>query len=170
MNAKLTGSKEERKDMARQPEILYINAYVSGSTAFQMEAAPVRKKKRVKLPKMHQEKKRAIPVDPVAIGGIVVAVVMLVLLLVGFVRLQNARAEVIALENYVSALENKNQQLQNTYSSGYDLEEIERIALAMGLVPSSQVPQISLEIEIPHETPAPTAWESFCAFLTGLFA
>ena len=155
--------------MARQPEIQYINAYVSGTMAYQLEE-PVRKKKRVYLPKMRKEKKTVIAIDPVAIGGIVVAVAMLVLLLVGFVRLQDARAEVLALENYVIALEQKNEELQDTYAAGYDLAEIEKIALAMGLVPSSQVEHLTIEVMIPQEATEPTAWESFYAFLTGLFA
>ena len=155
--------------MARQPEIRYINAYVSGSNAYQMES-PARKKKQVKLPKMHRQKKTVIALDPVAIGGIVVASVMLVLMLVGFVRLQDARVEVQQLQNYVSSLQQENTTLQDTYASGYDLNEIEQIALAMGMVPSSEVSQISVSVTVPHAVPQPTAWESFCAFLTGLFA
>lgn len=156
--------------MARQPEIQYINAYVSGSMAYQMEVQPVRKKKKARLPKARREKKFVVALDPVAICGIAVAAVMLVLLVVGFVRLQSAREDVYALQSYVNTLEQQNQQLQNTYASGYDLEEIEKIAFAMGMVPSSQVPHISVEIMVPQEVPEPTAWESFCAFLTGLFA
>ena len=154
--------------MARQPEIKYINAYVSGTMAYQLEA-PVRKKQ-VKLPKMRRQKKTVIALDPVAIGGIVVAAAMLVLLLVGFVRLQDARTEVLQLQNYVSSLQQENATLQDTYASGYDLNEIEKIALAMGLVPSSEVTQISVTVTVPHTEPEPTAWESFYAFLTGLFA
>lgn len=155
--------------MARQPEIKYINAYVSGTMAYQLET-PVRKKKQVKLPQMRRQKKTVIVVDPVAVGGIVVAVAMLVLLLAGFVRLQDAREEVQQLQTYVSSLQQENAALQDTYSSGYDLEEIEKIALAMGMVPSSQVHQISVSVTVPQAEPEPTAWESFCAFLTGLFA
>lgn len=155
--------------MARQPEIRYINAYVSGTMAYQMEA-PERKKKQVKLPKMRRKKKTVIALDPVAIGGIVVAAAMLVLLLVGFVRLQDAREEVAQLQNYVSSLQQENATLQDTYASGYDLNEIEKIALAMGMVPSSEVTQISVSVTVPHVEPEPTAWESFYAFLTGLFA
>ncbi len=155
--------------MAKQPEIRYINAYVSGSAAYQLDE-PVRKKKQVKLPKMRREKKAVIALDPVAVCGIAAAAVMLVLLLVGFVRLQNARAEVASLENYVSILEQENARLSDTYKAGYDLEEIEKIALAMGLVPSSQVTHISVPVTIPYEAPEPTVWETICAFLTGLFA
>ena len=155
--------------MANKPEIRYINAYVSGSVAYQIEE-PVRKKKRVRLPKPRQAKKSVIAVDPVAVGSIMVAALLMVLLVVGFVRLQNARTEALALENYVSSLQQENQQLKDTYAAGYDLEEIEKIALAMGMVPASEVQQISLSVTVPEKTPEPTAWESFCAFLTGLFA
>ena len=156
--------------MAYQPEIRYINAYVSGTMAYQVESAPVRKKKRVKLPQMRQVKKTVISVDPVAICGIFAAAVLMVLLLVGFAKLQDAKAETVAMKQYVTALEQKNLQLQDAYDSGYDLEEIKNIALAMGMVPSTQVPQISVEITVPQQVVEPTAWESFCAFLTGLFA
>ena len=78
--------------MAKPHEIQYINAYVSGNIAYQMDVQPARKK-RVRLPKPKAKKQMVLHVDPVAVGGILVAAVMLVLLVVGFVRLQDARAE-----------------------------------------------------------------------------
>lgn len=154
--------------MDNRQEIRYINAYVSGNIAYQLESQP--KRRRVTLPKQRREKKMVVRVDPVAIGGIAIAMVLLVLLSVGFVRLQTAQAEAKALENYVVSLQEKNDRLYAEYSAGYDLEEIEKIALAMGMVPSSQVPHISMEVTIPQQQAEPTAWENFCAFLTGLFA
>ena len=154
--------------MARQPEIKYINAYVSGSMAYQLDIPE--RKKQVKLPKMRRQKKMVVALDPVAVGGIVVAVAMLVLLLVGVTRLQDARTEVVQLQNYVSYLQQENAELQDIYASGYDLEEIEKIALAMGMVPSSEVKHISVAVTVPYEESQPTAWESFYTFLTGLFA
>jgi cell division protein FtsL len=156
--------------MARQPEVQYINAYVSGSIAYQLNTMPARKKKKVTLPKPRREKKTVVRLDPVAICGIAMAAVLLVLLVVGFARLQDARAEAAALESYVSDLREENKQLQDTYSAGYDLEEIEKIAQAMGMVPQSQIPQVEIEVNVPQQESQPTAWESFCAFLTGLFA
>jgi len=156
--------------MARQPEVKYINAYVSGSMAYQLNTAPARKKKRVTLPKPRREKKVVVRLDPVAICGIAMAAVLLVLLVVGFTRLQDARAEAAALESYVSDLWEENKQLQDTYSSGYDLDEIEKVAQAMGMVPQSQIPQVEIEVNVPQQESQPTAWESFFAFLTGLFA
>ena len=154
--------------MDNRHEIRYINAYVSGNIAYQLE--PQHKRKRVNLPKQRKEKKMVVRVDPVAVGGIAIALVLLVLLGVGFVRLQTAQAETKALEAYVSTLQEKNDRLYAEYSAGYDLAEIKEIALAMGLVPSSQVPHISVNVTVPQQQAEPTAWENFCAFLTGLFA
>lgn len=157
--------------MERQPQIQYINAYVSGNIAYQMETMP--KRRQVSLPKQkkHTRKRIVLRIDPVAMGGIAIAMVLLVLLSVGFVRLQTARAEAAALESYVLSLQEKNDRLYAQYSAGYDLEEIEKIALAMGMVPSSQVSHISVGVSVPQQQEAePTAWENFCAFLTGLFA
>ena len=156
--------------MARQPEIQYINAAVCGSCAYQLDFRPLRKKKKAQLPKMKREKKKVIAIDPVALMSIGVACVLFVLMVAGFCRLQDARAETAALSNYVSTLQEQNAQLRDTYEAGYDLEEIEKIALAMGKVPASQVPQISIQVEVPEEVEEPTAWENFYAFLTGLFA
>ena len=155
--------------MARQPEIRYINTAVCGSCAYQLEDKP-RRKSQVRLPKAKRQQKKVVAVDPVAWVSIAVACVLFVLLVVGFVRLQDARAETVALSNYVSTLQEQNSTLRDTYEAGYDLEEIEKIALAMGKVPAAQVSQISVQVQIPVEPDAPTAWESFCAFLTGLFA
>lgn len=155
--------------MARQPDIQYINAYVSGNIAYQMDVQPARKK-RVRLPKPKAKKQMVLHVDPVAVGGILVAAVMLVLLVVGFVRLQDARAEAVVLESYVQDLQAENQQLAQSYKEGYDLEEIRQIALAMGMIPASEAQTITIPVSVPQAIPEPTAWENFCAFLTGLFA
>ena len=66
--------------MARYPDVQYINAYVSGSMAFQY--APVTKKK-VTLPKQKKKNKIVIPVDPAALVGIVLAFVCMIMLVFG---------------------------------------------------------------------------------------
>ena len=156
--------------MARQPEIQYINAYVAGSAAYKIENAPVRKRKKVQLPKQMRAKKTIVAFEPIAVSGILVASLLLVLMVVGIFQLNGIHQEQIALEKYVSNLQKENDVLSERYAAGYDLEEIERIALAMGMVPSSQVPHINLDVVVPEVVAEPTAWESFCMFLTGLFA
>lgn len=154
--------------MVRQPEIRYINAPVCGSAALQIATSPARKK--VRLPKQHRAKKTVIAIDPLAVVSICVSAVLLVLLVVGFVRLQDARTEAATLFSYAETLQQENEQLKDTYTSGYDLEEIERIALAMGKVPASQVTTIAVSVQMPEVPQEPTAWETLCTFLTGLFA
>lgn len=158
--------------MTRQPQIMYINSYVSGSVAYKMDTAPVRKKKKVVSSRSRRMKRKVIAIDPVAIGGIVVSLALLVLMIVGFSKVQNARNEINVLEHYLASLQTQNVQLRDEYQAGYDLEEIERIALAMGMVPAQQVQQIPVSVVEPEQvqTQQMSVWDSFFAFLTGLFA
>lgn len=155
--------------MANQTDVRYINAYVSGSMAYMTQPKPVRKKVAV-MPKFRIQKELVIAIDPVAIFGIVVAVAMAIVLLVGFMTLNQANEEARVMEAYVNSLQEQNAQLQDTYDNGYDLEQVRQIALAMGMVSVEDVPHISIEVNVPQEEVKPTAWENFCTFLTGLFA
>ena len=155
--------------MARQNEIRYVNTYMAGSAAYQLE--PVKPhKKAVHLPKAPKQKKVLVYVDPMTILGFAVALVMIVSMVVGVTQLKASRAEEAALAAYVSRLEQENETLAETYRQGYDLEEIRRYAEAMGLVPVSQVERIRIRVQEPEAPAEPTAWEDFCTFLAGLFA
>ena len=155
--------------MARQNEIRYVNTYMAGSAAYQLE--PVKhNKKAVRLPKAPKQKKVLVYVDPMTILGFAVALVMIVSMAVGVGQLKASRAEEAALLGYVSSLEQENEKLAETYRQGYDLDEIRRYADAMGLVPVSQVERIRIPVQEPEAPVEPTAWETFCAFLVGLFA
>ena len=155
--------------MARQPEVRYINAYVSGTAAYQPEKKP-QKKQTVRLPKAKKPQKLLVHVDLAAVGGIVVAAVLAVMLLVGLVQFNNARKEAQMLSEYVVSLNAENKQLRSTYESGYDLEEIRAIAMTMGMVPAEEVPHLQMSVVIPQAEQTPTAWESFWTFMVGLFA
>ncbi len=155
--------------MAMQPEVRYINAYVSGTAACQPEKKP-QKKQSVRLPKARKQQKLVIPVDLVAVGGILAAVVLSIALLVGLTQMHQAQQEARALKDYAISLQEENQQLQDTYTSGYNLEEIRDIALKMGMVPVEDVPHMQIQLTAPQQVQQPTAWESFWAFMVGLFA
>ena len=155
--------------MASQTEVRYINAYVSGSAAYMTQPNTVRKKPAV-MPRLRAKKELVIAVDPVAVFGIVVAVAMVIMLLTGFMTLNQVNEEARLMEEYVTTLQEQNVQLQDTYDSGYDLDPIHQIALAMGMVSVDQVPHVQMEVTIPQEEKEPSAWENFCTFLTGLFA
>ena len=159
--------------MARQWDIQYINAYVSGTTAYQVQPVVPKKKKPVHLPKPRKEKRIPIAVDPVAIMSIAVALVLAVALLVSFVELGVTIQKNQQMEAYLQQLQEDNQRLQEQYEAGYDLDYIRETALAMGLVPMEQVQHIQMAADSDNIVDVEiqmSVWEAFCAFVTGLFA
>lgn len=154
--------------MARQPDVQYIRFYTDGSAA--RKVAPVAPLKTMKLPKIRRHKKITLHIDPIAIGGIVMAAVMLILMLVGMAQLTNAKNELHTMQNYVQTLQQDNISLEATYEQGYDLAAVEQTALALGLVPKEEVRHVTIHVPQPEVEEEPGAWEQFYTFLTGLFA
>ena len=155
--------------MARYPDVQYVRFYTDGSAA--RKIAPVVPLQTIKLPKVKKQKKIVVHVDPVAIAGILMAVVMFVLMIVGIAQLRSAQAELTTMQGYVRQLRQENAQLEEAFSQGYDIEDVERTALALGLVPSEQVRHIKIKTPVTEEAEVePGPWEQFYIFLTGLFA
>ncbi len=154
--------------MARQLDVQYIRFYTDGSAA--RKVAPVAPLKTIKLPKTKKHKKITLHIDPIAIGGIVMAAVMLILMLVGVAQLTNTRQELVSMQSYVQTLQEEKISLEATYEQGYDLEAVEQTALALGLVPKEEVKHVSIRVPQPKIEEEPGAWEQFYTFLTGLFA
>ncbi len=155
--------------MARKTEILYINYYMSGSEAYQVESKPIIKNTGVKLPKQRKPKKIIVPVDPMSVLGILVAGVMFVLMIAGAVRLGNVQNQTQRMSEYVQTLRQENVQLRQTYEEGFDLEEIRQLALAKGMVPAEQAQQVQITLQLPQEEQPISPWENFLTFITGLF-
>lgn len=153
--------------MARKTEIQYIRLYTDGSAARKLE--PVTPWKTARLPKVNRQKRITLRIDPVATVGIVVAVVMLILMAVGVGQLRAAQQQATVMEQYVDTLRNNNQVLQDTYDA-IDLEEIEHMALALGMVPEDQVRHVTMKVPAAQTVEEPGAWESVWTFLAGLFA
>jgi hypothetical protein len=157
--------------VANKPEVRYINHYISGTAAPKLVPQPVRQKKpRLPKPKAQENRELLLQVDPVAIVGILVAAVMLVLMVVGVSRLYDQRAQVNISAGYLEQLQAENAQLKDTYAAGYDLEEIERLALALGMVPKDTLVQEQIQVSFPRPVEEPTRWENFWSFVKGLFA
>ena len=155
--------------MARQPEVRYINHYVSGSLAYEPERKP-RRRSKVQLPKVKRQKKLMIPFDPMAVCGIAVAAVLMLTMLSGLIRWSQARSESVLLKEYVTQLQEENTKLQHTYKSGFDPEEIREIALNMGMIPVEQAQHIQMQVAIPQVVEEPTGWAAVWAFILGMFA
>lgn len=128
--------------MARQPDVRYIQFYTDGSAARKLEPEVLRSP--AKHPRPVRRKQVALYVDPLAIAGIVVAVVMAVLMLAGVLNLRAAQQEATVMETYVEKLQEENRQLQKEFESGYDLEEVAWIAQALGLVPQEDVKHMQI--------------------------
>ena len=157
--------------MIQKPEIQYIGQfYVYGSEARQLEHKKQQRKPKTKLPLARVRKVEKISVDPVALGGIVVAVVLLVAMAVGALQLRSDWIEYNQMSSYVSQLKQENAQLTRSYRAGYDLEEVRTRAAALGLVSESEAQTMIIAVTVPTAQPEPTFWEEVTGFLKGLFA
>ena len=156
--------------MAQRVDVQYIHFYTQGSAAKQV--LPAQKQQTSTLPKMQKKKVRRVYVDPVAVLGAGVAVCMLVAMVVGVVRLQNAQKKTVQLTSYVEQLEMKNAALQAQYDEECDLEAVKETALALGMIPAEQATRTAIQVEIPaDEESAPmSVWQRIGTFLTGPFA
>ena len=155
--------------MARYPEIQYIRFQTDGNAARKVEvAAPI---KTLRLPRAKaQLKPKVLRIDPLALTAILMVIVMASLMFVGVAQLNAAQQQTIAMQTHVKALESKNETLRSNFEKDCDLDEIERTAMALGMVPAEQVTHIS--VRVPQQTipQQPGAWERITMFLTGLFA
>ena len=153
--------------MARRKEMRYIQYYTGTAAPKLIPQQP--QKKKSSLPKERKQKSYTIPVDPLALGGIVVSAVMLVLMVVGFVQLRAARQELTQMTSYVNTLQAENVRLEDTYHEGYDLEMVESAALGLGMIPVEEAEHITISVDMPVERDV-TLWERISSFLVGLFA
>lgn len=152
--------------MAHRPDVRYIQ-YNAGSAAPKLQPLP--KRREAPLPKKRPRVSYTILVDPLALTGIVLAVVMLVLMLVGWSHLSAARQELAQTRQQVEQLRQQTAAAEAEYRQKVDLELVEAAALGMGMVPMEQVQHIQVAIA-PYAEPEPTAWEKITAFLVSFFA
>ncbi len=155
--------------MARKPDVQYIQYRTDGNAAHQLQLLNHVTVKQM-LPKAPRKKERVIYVDPLAWGGILVSAVMLILMVVGMAELFTLKNQTQQMESYVSQLYSQNYHLNAEYEAGYDLEEIEKTAHVLGLVP---VEEKTVTVSMPEENltvEQPTVWERMSAFFERLFA
>ena len=161
--------------MVRKPDIQYVGQfYVYGSEAKKLAEQERRQKAKTMLPLERLRNIREVRLDPVALFGIAVAVVMVVTMIIGAVHIGSAWDEYEQMQRYVARLEQQNVQLERAYRTGYDLAEVEAAALTMGMVPRAEAQTIQLSVSVPVPEEEPSAWEEFKDyvnwFVDGLFA
>ena len=157
--------------MIQKPKIQYVGQfYVHGSEAQVLERKKERRRAKTKLPMARIERIEKVYVDPVALVGILVAFVMLFTMVAGALQLRADWEEYTRMSTYVSELKKENAELTKTYRDGYDLEEIRKRALALGLVPKEETDTATIYVTVPTPEPEPTLWENIVWFWEGLFA
>ena len=156
--------------MTQKPKIQYIGQfYVHGSEARQLELEEQRQQARIRRQQARQTVKK-VYIDPVAIVGIAVALIMLVTMVMGVMQLQDDWAAYERMSSYVSYLKQTNATLEKEYREGYDLEDIRSKATALGMVPKEEIKTVTVSVTVPEPQPEPSRTEELVAFLEGLFA
>ena len=157
--------------MNRKPEIQYVGQfYIHGSEARVLAPEKEQKKPKTRLPLQYLEKIEKIYIDPVALVGITVALFMLVVMVLGVVQMQDAWKEYDRMERKLETLQTQNMELKQQYRSSYDLDDIREKAVAIGMVPISEVQTISVMVTHPETEPVRTVWDDVVWFFSGLFA
>ncbi len=150
-------------------QVQYVQYTTYGNTARKIHAPAIPKKAALPKPRSKQ-KRKVICIDPVAVVSIMVAFCLVLTMTVGIVQLTSAKQKAAQLEAYVSELSSRNETLREEYESGYDLDEVEKSALALGMVTTDQVQTISIEVTASQQEETVTLWERIGTFLTTLFA
>ncbi|MBR4016585.1 MAG: hypothetical protein IKK11_02095 [Oscillospiraceae bacterium] len=155
--------------MVQRVDVQYVQFYTQGNTAKRVVSpvapefatVPIAKKKKI----------QRIYVDPVAALGIVVAVAMLIMMVVGISQLRIEHQKTAEMEQRVEQLQMEQVALQAQYDEECDLEAIHKTALALGMIPQEDAVRIPIEIEVPsQELPRANLWQRIGTFLTGIFA
>ena len=155
--------------MNQKPKIQYVGQfYVHGSEARQLELQERKKQAKSKLPMERLRKVEVVYLDPVAIFGITVALVMLAVMVLGVLQIRDDWQDYRTMSGYVSRLNSENAKLKEEYRSQYDLEDVRLKAEALGMVPRSELEVRTVFVTIPE--PEMTWLEEVQWFLNGLLA
>ena len=155
--------------MTQRRPIEYVQFYTVGSAARKLEVEKIQLAEPV-FQNAVPIKRKKVYVDPVAICGMLVAFCMLLTLFVGFFHLRNVQQDRIAMENYVIHLQHVNAERKEIYHDAYNLEEVEKTARALGMVPVDQVAHRTIDVTEPMPEDTISVWEQVGTFLSGLFA
>ena len=157
--------------MSQKPKIQYVGQfYIHGSEARQLELQEKKKQAKSKLPLERLRKIEVVYLDPVAIFGIVTALIMLTVMILGVLQIRQDWQDYRAMSNYVSRLNSQHAELQADYRSQYDLEDIRVKAQALGMVPKTELEVRTVYVTMPQPEPEMTWLEEVQWFLCGLFA
>ena len=125
--------------MALQPDIQYVPFYyVDGSTARKVEhrstAAPKQAAAPAATPKRRRSKRKIVAVDPVALCGLLVVAGMICAMVAGYAQYSASQDRNAQMSAYIDMLQEENGNLQQRFDEGYDLDQIQDVADALGML------------------------------------
>lgn len=154
--------------MDQKPVIQYVGQfYVYGS---EVKVKKKSEPRRPLLPSVKTARERKVYIDPVAVGGIALAVCILVALVVGGIRLSACMTGYNAAEATLSELKRENARLEHAYRTSLDLETVQKRAEELGMIPQKEAARASIRVTVPEHKGEPSTWENFVWFLSGLLA
>lgn len=156
--------------MARQPDIRYVQFYTYGTAAQKLQSPPKKKKAQLPKPEVQKQQQRIIYVDPLALCAMAAAVIMLIAMVVGMIRLGADSIRGNDLEERISQLQQENANLKKTFLEKYDTESVEEFARINGMISAEEAKHVQLEYTIPQAQPEPGFWEDMKFFFSELFA
>ena len=157
--------------MNQKPKIQYVGQfYVHGSEARALQLQEEKRQAKTKLPLARIQKIEKVYLDPVALAGIAVAVIMLVTMVLGAVQIKRDWDQYEQVAAYVSELKRDNARKGHAYRASYDLDDIRNKALAMGMVPKADLETVAVTVTVPQPEAELTRSEEIRLFLEGLFA
>lgn len=153
--------------MARKTNERYVRFYTFGSAAAKLE-----QEQKAALPKYKApQKRRPISFDPFAFAGNAVAILLAVLMVVGFLQVAHTAAQVRDLKTQVATLEREKELLTERYESSYDLEEIRIAAQSMGMIEQEDAAHVRVDVPTWTEELQPLSWwDSLMLSLRQFFA
>ena len=153
--------------MAQKPEIQYVERFYVYGSEVPAEIQQTEKEEVVhKKEHLHVQK---IYIDLSAILWTLAAVVLMATMILSGVHLTKMSAEKDLMQDYVSFLQTRNAALQHNYRISYDLEEIEKQAAELGLVPEDQVENRYIRVSVPEHEEKWTFFGNIKWFFAGLF-
>ena len=157
--------------MANKPEIQYVGQFfVYGSEAKKVAVEEPRKEQKAQLPLPDLSKQRLIRIEPTAVVGIVVAMVMFTAMILGALQIQSAWQEFRVAKSYLEQVRTEHRTVQAQYQESYDLTDVKEVAEKMGLVPMHEAKHMTITLTMPEPELVKTQWDDFVWFVQGLFA
>ena len=153
--------------MAHKAEIQYVSQFCDYGS--KEESAKLPEKKKPYVPR-RPRKVHSVSLDPVALLGIVSAVVLCAALIFGGLHLNAMWKQHVALKDYLAQLKVENAELQHNFSVSFNLDDIKTMADSIGLVPESDVETRYVRITPPEPEPEEGFLDDLRWFFKGLFA